>query len=194
MKILSQNKQQIINFEQIFKLFIENNESRLPQITAINPQGIKACLGMYQPKEAETVLSEIFNCSDSTFVMPRSQRYSKGHTLTDNDIDAIVNNFTISRHAAQRMVERGLFDTVPKDIHNQVRRYISNNCLAFWNEDGTANIAVDIDHYFVIQYSYTKNSYVVLTYNTTSENGYNIFDKREMASAGLSKKLDNKIT
>lgn len=192
MKILSQNKQQIINFEQTYKLFIESNESKLPQITAINPQGIKACLGMYQPKEAETILSEIFNCSDSTFVMPRSQRYSRGHTLTDNDIDAIINNFSISKHAAQRMVERRLFDSLPKDIHNQVKRYILNNCLAFWNEDGTANIAIDVNHYFVIQYSYTKSAYVVITYNETSENGYNIFDKRDMAVAGISKNPENK--
>lgn len=183
MKILSQNKQQIINFNQTYKLYIESNNKKMPQITAESPQGVKACLGIYMPKEADMIIEELLACTAPFFKMPRSQRYSGGRVLSDSDLEAIMNNFTISKYAMQRMVQRGLFDETPStaDLHNEVKRYLKNNVLAFWNEDGTANIAVDAYHYFVVQYTYNPKGYTILTYSDVSENGYNVFDKRKIA-------------
>lgn len=186
MKILSQNRQQVINLEQTYKLQIENN-GQMPQITASSCTGIKSCLGIYLPKEAENVLNEIMACKEEVYHMPLSERYSAGRTLSERDINAITENFEVSKHCIQRMNERGFFDnSAPqKDVKSSVKESVLKNVLAFWNEDGTASIAVDANHYFVVQFVYTPvKRYVFLTYNDASNNGYNVFEKKRFAQGG----------
>lgn len=186
MKIISQNRQQVINLEQTYKLQIEDN-GRMPQITASSCTGIKSCLGIYLPKEAENILKEIVMCQEDTYTMPVSERYSAGRTLSERDINAITENFEVSKHCIQRMNERGFFtEGVPqKDVKSSVKASVINNVLAFWNEDGTASIATDAHHYFVVQFVYTPvKRYVFLTYNEASSNGYNVFEKKRIAQGG----------
>lgn len=190
MKVLSQNKQQIINLDQAFKVSIETKADKPPTIVATNANGVKSMLGMYLPREIDNVFEELLSSKEEIFKMPRSERYSAGRQLSAADIRTILNNLYISNHAAQRMVERGLFDSHPtsEQLNSDVRYYIENNVLSFWNEDGTASIAVDKNHYFVVQLVYTPvKQFVVLTYNETSVNGYTVFDKQKIAKIQHSK-------
>lgn len=190
MKVLSQNKQQIINLEQAFKVSIETKADKPPTIVATNANGLKSMLGMYLPREVDSVFEELLSSKEEVFKMPRSERYSAGRPLTTGDLRTILNHLHISNHAAQRMVERGFYDSFPTSdqLNSDVRYYIENNVLSFWNEDGTASIAVDNSHYFVVQLVYTPiKQFVVLTYNDVSENGYTVFDKQKIARIKHSK-------
>lgn len=185
MKILSQNKMQIINSDQTLRIGIDETEGKMAQISAVNASGQRFCLGIYLSKEAYQVLDEIFRCTDSTFVMPRSQRYSGGRVLSPGDIRQILGNFRCSKHAIERMKERDLIsqnETSIDTINRIVSEHIQNSCLAFWNEDGTAAIAVDATHYFVVKFDYKIKGYHVLTYMDSSENGFNVFDKQRLAA------------
>lgn len=183
MKILSQNRQQIVNLEQTYKLTIECGD-HYPRIVAVSETGIKSVLGIYLPNEAQQILEQIIASKEEIFKMPKSRRYFGGVPVTETNIKDIAENFVPSKHSLDRMVERGLFSKIPPkdELMDTLKRYIINNISAFWSNDNSAYIAVDTKHYFVVQYVYTMKQYSILTYIEIS-NGKTVFDMKKELSA-----------
>lgn len=167
MKVLSQNKQKLVNLDNTFSVVIDSGEDNsYPKIIAISNMGVKQVLGIYMPNEVQSVLEELLSSTDGVFNMPQSIRFSCGNPLSESNIIRISENFSPSKHSIDRMLERGLLDKIPpkEELMSMLKNYILNSQLSFWNNDGTCCIAVDNTHYFVVQYVYTLKTYSILTY------------------------------
>lgn len=92
----------------------------------------------------------------------------------------IANNYVITKHATERISER--------EANLNIKNLILNPFIAYYNTDGTMNIAKDEFHYLVIAYSSRDKKYYIITYKTISHNGINILQKRQMALKGISRK------
>ena len=103
------------------------------------------------------------------------RRLNKGQKLEKWELEEIANNFSLSYHARQRLEERG------KEI--DVKNLILNSCLAYYNTDGTINIAKD--KYFYLVVAIKTDGYTVVTYKEKSHNGITIFEKRALALRGV---------
>lgn len=101
----------------------------------------------------------------------------KGELLTTEELKEIAENFTLSKHAEQRIAERCPELNISKAILKPL--------LAYFNTDGTVNIAVNGFEYLVIDPKYKP--YKVVTYKMKSFNNVDIFMKREMAVQGISR-------
>ena len=103
----------------------------------------------------------------------------QGELLTTDELKEIAENFILSKHAEERIAERN-----PElNIYKAILRPL----LAYFNTDGSVNIALNGFEYLVIATS--KKPYRVVTYKEKSHNNIDIFTKREMAMQGISRKL-----
>lgn len=89
----------------------------------------------------------------------------------------IAYHYRLTKHAIIRIKERGVFV-------NKIREIFLNPYLAYYNTDGTINIAVDETHYFVISEKTDDGKYNVITYKEPSNNNFSISDKRLYAING----------
>jgi hypothetical protein len=102
----------------------------------------------------------------------------KGELLTADELKEIAENFVVSRHAEQRITER-----CPElNIH----KAILNPLIAYFNTDGSINIALNGFEYLVVVAD--KEQFKIVTYKEKSHNNINIFVKREMAKQGVRRK------
>jgi hypothetical protein len=92
--------------------------------------------------------------------------------LTTAELKEIAENFTLSRHASERIAERH------SDI--DIRQSILNPVLAYYNTDKSVNIAINEYEYLVV----APYTYKVITFKEKSHNNINIFAKRELAKQG----------
>lgn len=106
------------------------------------------------------------------------RKLNRGENLIKTELQEIANNYYITPHAIQRMSERGLDKRSIKDI-------ILNPLVAYFNTDGSINIAKDEFHYLVIKYNGYFKNYQIITYKEPSLNGKNIFQKQELATKGI---------
>lgn len=166
MKVLTQNKQAVINIDNSFCLEIEPGTTAYPQIVAVSSFGLKKVLGLYLPNEIEGILEELLSSSSDIFKMPKSRRFNGGNPLSQRDLDSIAKNFVPSKHSIERMLERGLFEKIPpkEELTSQLRDLIKNSFCAFFNDDNAMCVCVDNTHYFVVQYVCTLKKYNILTY------------------------------
>lgn len=101
---------------------------------------------------------------------------NRGELLNRAELEEIAERFVISRHAKQRIAERY------NDI--DIKKAILNPVIAYYNTDGSVNIAINGFEYIVI----SQYDYKVITFKVRSFRGIDIFTKREMAVAGKGRK------
>ena len=102
-----------------------------------------------------------------------------GQPLTKSELEQISKNYTISKHALQRMKERGL---KPSDIPSLLR----NPYSSFLNTDNSVNVAKDSSHYLVFAKD-RKNpeAWIIVTYKEKSKNNVSFERKQFLAFMGL---------
>lgn len=88
-----------------------------------------------------------------------------GELVPESVLMEISRNYRISAHALARMKERGVFA-------NEIRQLFQKPFMAYYNTDGTINIAEDETHYFVISKKNKYGKYTIITYKEPS-----IFEK-----------------
>lgn len=95
-----------------------------------------------------------------------------GEKLNRKEIIEIANNYRLTLHAQKRKAER-----MP---NVNLQRAIRNSILAYFNTDGTINIAFDNYTYIVVD-----TSYKVITIKEKSHNNINIWVKYNLAKNGI---------
>ncbi len=105
-------------------------------------------------------------------------KYS-GELLTRKELKIISNNFILSKHARERLFER--FPNI------NIKECIRNPILAYWNTDGSINVAIDRFNYIVLVQKGLK--FLIITFKEKSLNNIDIYRKRELALSGYSRKL-----
>lgn len=109
------------------------------------------------------------------------RKKNRGEVLTQSELLEIASNFIISRHAKDRLLERSDFDTVEK-----IKEKILNPYVAYFNTDGSINIAVDKYNYFVVV-ERNDGGFLIVTYKEPSLNGIDILTKQSLAKKGKSR-------
>lgn len=99
-----------------------------------------------------------------------------GELLTKNELQEIANNCYLTKHAKERIKER-------KNYIN-IKKAIQNSFFAYYNTDGSINVAINPYEYFVIYYNNLYHNYVIVTFKAKSLNHINIFVKRSLALNG----------
>lgn len=100
-----------------------------------------------------------------------------GELVTPTELADIAEHICLSKHAREQLNIRN-FGTNKADI----RAVVLNPLLAYYNTDGSINIAVNRWEYFV--FMKMDFGYLMITYKEQSHNGIDIFAKREMAIRG----------
>ena len=185
MYIYTQNKMNIIGVDATSKFSIDTTQQGLPRLVVFE-DGVKTTLGIYLPNEAMTILKLLLQAlkdGQASFEMPISTRFSNGHPLTNKDVQRIIAKLSVTTHARQRMIERGLFssDMPPDKMKEAVIQYIKNSFCSFYNTDGSCTIGIDNSHYFIIDYDYLTGSYSVRTFTEESAFGFTVTDKHRLA-------------
>lgn len=100
-----------------------------------------------------------------------------GQVLSQEELNEIADNFVLTRHARQRISERlpGL----------DIRGLIKSPLLAYYNTDGSVNVALNAFEYIVI--GTDSAPYPVITFKERSHNSINIFQKQRLATKGVSR-------
>ena len=107
---------------------------------------------------------------------------NRGEELTPAELKEIYSNLYISEHAKKRLQER-----VPVNI----KQLFENPCVAYFNTDGSVNVALDEYNYLVVQYCEHFKNWKVVTWKEKSWNSNTVFDKQQMAKAGYGRKIKN---
>ena len=95
-----------------------------------------------------------------------------GEMLTTAELKEIAENFSLSRHAEERITER--------HPNIDIEQAILNPMLAYYNTDKSVNIAINKYEYLVV----APYTYKVITFKEKSHNNIDIFAKRELAKQG----------
>jgi len=104
------------------------------------------------------------------------RKLNRGQELTAEELREIAEHFVLTKHAKQRIAERY------PDI--DIRKAIMYPILAYYNTDGSVNIALNRYEYIVV----APNNYHIITFKEKSLNDIDIFEKREMAIRGYGRK------
>ena len=104
------------------------------------------------------------------------RRLNRGQELTTEELREIAEHFVLTKHASQRISER-YFDI-------DIQKAIMHPILAYYNTDGSINIALNGYEYIVVD----PNNYKIITFKEKSLNNIDIFTKREMAVNGYGRK------
>jgi hypothetical protein len=107
---------------------------------------------------------------------------NRGEELTSAELQEIYNNLFISEHARERLRER-----VPVNI----KQLFESPLVAYFNTDGSVNVALDEYNYLVVQYCEHFKNWKVVTWKEKSWNSKTVFDKQRMAKAGYGRKVKN---
>lgn len=102
----------------------------------------------------------------------------RGQEVLKEDLIHISNNYILTRHAEERINSRN------KDI--DIRETIRNPLLAYFNTDGSINIAITPYEYLVI--ATDEFPYKIITYKEQSWYGIDIYEKQQMAKNGFARK------
>lgn len=104
---------------------------------------------------------------------------NRGENLTQEELSEIANNFYISKHAVERLRERGRVN---------IRQLVLNPLVAYFNTDGSVNVAQDEYNYLVFSYDEFHKNWKVVTWKEESWHGKTVFDKQQMARNGYGRK------
>lgn len=103
----------------------------------------------------------------------------RGQLLNRDELDEIANNYILTKHAKE-MIEK-------RCPNLNVKYSIQNPILAYFNTDGSVNIAISDFEYLVVVLD--KFPYKVITFKEKSHNGIDIFFKRYLAQTGYCRKV-----
>ena len=121
-------------------------------------------------------------------------RDAHGKLVAKGVIEHIKNNYFISSHAQEQLRartemlvenEKGINFFKTKKLINAA---IDNNILAYFNTDGSVNIALGDYEYFVFSYNENRDNWTMVTYKEPSWYGISIQQKRKMAIDGFDRK------
>lgn len=124
--------------------------------------------------------------------MSRIDEFKKHHgeKISKELLDEIMRNYRISHHAQEQLSKRSdMF--VPGNLaatKMRVNEKLIDNILAYFNTDGSVNIAINEWNYFVFCYDENRMYWNMVTFKEQSWYGKNIFEKREMAINGFDRK------
>lgn len=118
-----------------------------------------------------------------------------GEEISNEVLVHIQNNFFISKHAQEQLSSRS--NLLSKNVDGTINFFrtkrlinaaIDKNILAYFNTDGSVNIAIGDYEYFVFCYNEDKNNWTMVTYKEPSWYGISIQQKRQMAIDGFDRK------
>lgn len=101
----------------------------------------------------------------------------RGELVLKEDLRHIADNYILTKHAKQKILERH------PDLN--VRDSILNNVIAYYNTDGSINCAINEYEYLVI--GTDRKPYRIITFKEKSWNSINIFEKQRLAQCGFSR-------
>ena len=118
-----------------------------------------------------------------------------GEEISNDVLTHIKNNFFISRHAQEQLQSRSNLLSTNYDgtiNFSKTKRLINDaidkNILAYFNTDGSVNIAIGDYEYFVFCYNEDRDNWTMVTYKEPSWYGISIQQKRKMAIDGFDRK------
>ena len=111
------------------------------------------------------------------------QRLNRGQLVGEKKLQQIANNYIVSIHAEEQIEKR------KADI--DIKSIILNPLLAYYNTDGSMNIALNEYEYLVVK-KHKDNTYIIITFKEKSHNNINIFQKRKLAQQGYAR-AENKM-
>lgn len=103
----------------------------------------------------------------------------RGQEVLKEDLLHISNNYILTNHAKERIEARN------KSIN--IQEAIRNPLLAYFNTDGSINVAITPYEYFVI--ATDEFPYKIITYKEQSWYGINIYEKQQMARNGFKRNV-----
>lgn len=104
------------------------------------------------------------------------RRLNRGENLTQEELQEIADNFILSVHAKEKIIER--------HPNINIKELILNPIVAYYNTDKSINIALNEYEYIVI----APDSYKVITFKEKSWYSKTVFDKQDMARNGYERK------
>lgn len=118
-----------------------------------------------------------------------------GELVSPEVIEEIKFSYYITKHAREQLVKRSdmLVEFYPGKMDvsttkKNINKMIDNNILAYYNTDGSINIALNEWNYFVFVYDEQKDNWSLVTYKEKSWYSKTIFEKRQMAIDGFDRK------
>lgn len=106
-----------------------------------------------------------------------SRQRKSGMLLCQQELNVIAREYKLSYHAQQRYQQR-MYGV-------NLRQAIKHCMVAYYNTDGSINIAFDRFTYLVV----SPKDYKVITIKEKSHNNIDIWDKLEMARQGKDRKI-----
>lgn len=106
---------------------------------------------------------------------------NNGENLNKEELNEILNNFYVTKHARQRIYER-------KSSINEIKNIIKNPLLAYYNTDGSINIAKTRYEYIVFDWNEKYNTFSLITFKEKSHNDIDIYEKQKLAKNGIDRK------
>lgn len=118
-----------------------------------------------------------------------------GKLVEKNVLEHIKSNYLLSGHAKTQLKKRSgmLIEREDGSINyyetkRLINKAIDSNILAYYNTDGSVNIAIGDYEYFVFCYNEDRNNWTMITYKEPSWYGISIHEKRKMAIDGFDRK------
>lgn len=120
------------------------------------------------------------------------ENISSGDIVSQEVIDEIKSGITITNHALKRLewrsgmvvrFENGSINY--KETIRNIKYRINHRILAYYNTDGSINIAINRYNYFVFAKDEERNVWVLITYKEQSYNDNDVFYKRKLALQGI---------
>lgn len=102
----------------------------------------------------------------------------RGQLLNHNELNEIANNYILTKHAKE-MIEK-------RCPNLNIEHSIRHPLLAYFNTDGSANIAINNFEYLVVVFN--KYPYRIVTFKEKSHNGIDVYYKRYLAQMGYCRK------
>ena len=120
-----------------------------------------------------------------------------GKTISKEVLENIKSNYFLSKHAQEQLKERSEYLISFDDgrinfgaTKRKINEALDKNILAYYNTDGSVNIAMDRFHYFVFALNEERGNWTMITYKETSWYGIDIFEKQQMALEGFDRQYD----
>lgn len=108
----------------------------------------------------------------------------KGELLLPEELEEISKNFRTSYSVEVQLRQREL------DI--DFKELLKKPFIAYYNTDGSINIALDDYEYFVVVKS--DDGFVIITFKERSRNGFTVTDKRNLALEGKGPRASERIS
>lgn len=105
------------------------------------------------------------------------RQLNRGQLVSQKRLQEIAENYNVRQHTLERIAER--------HPNLDIKSTILNPVLAYYNTDGSINIALNEWEYLVVVRE--NHKYQIITFKEKSHNNINIFEKRKMAQDGYAR-------